>query len=73
MTIDVCIAEAARFREAATGAWRDAGIDLAASVSMKVRDVEAPVMPRGQLLDQKRRLDREVDRQDLRHLAREDA
>ena len=73
VTIDVCIAEAARFREVATGAWRDADIDLAASVTVKVRGVEAPVMPRGQLLDQKRRLDREVDRQDLRHLAREDS
>lgn len=71
-TIDVCIAEAARFREAATGAWRDAAIDPAASVSVKVRGVEAPVMPREQLLDQRRRLGREVDRQDLRDLARED-
>ena len=72
VTIDVCIAEAARFREAATGAWRDAAIDPAASVIVTFGDVEAPVMPREQLLDQKRRLDREVDRQDLRHLARED-
>ncbi|MDE2905706.1 MAG: hypothetical protein OXQ28_06435 [Acidobacteriota bacterium] len=72
VTIDVCIAEAARFREAATGAWRDAAIDPAASVTVKVRGVEAPVMPRTQVLDQKRRLDRQVDRQDLRHLARED-
>ena len=62
VTIDVCVAEAARFREAATGAWRDAGIDLAASVSLQVRGVVAPVMPREQLLDQQRRLDREVDR-----------
>ena len=72
LTIDVCVVEAARFKEAATGAWRDAAIDPAASVTVRVRDVEAPVMPREQLLDQKRRLDREVDRQDLRHLARED-
>ena len=27
VTIDVCIAEAARFREPATGSWRDAAID----------------------------------------------
>ena len=72
VTVDVCIVEAARFREAATGEWRDAHIDLASSETLTVGDVEAPVMPRGQLLDQKRRLDREVDRQDLRHLARED-
>ena len=72
VTVDVCVVEAARFREAATGEWRDAAIDPAASVTVKVRGVEAPVMPRGQLLDLKRRLDREVDRQDLRHLARKD-
>ncbi len=72
VTIDVCIAEAARFREAATGAWRGAAIDPEASVTMRVRGVEAPVMPRKQLLDQKRRLGREVDRQDLQDLARED-
>ena len=72
VAVDVCVVEAARFREAATGEWRDAAIDPAASVTVKVRGVEAPVMPRRQLLDQKRRLDREVDRQDLRDLARED-
>ena len=70
--IDVCVVEAARFRETATGSWRDAAIDLATSAIVQVRGVEAPVMPREQLLDQKRRLDREVDRQDLRYLARED-
>ena len=73
VTIDVCITEAARFREAATGSWRDAAIDPRASVTVKVRGVEAPVMPREQLLDQKRRLDREIDRRDLSDLAGEDA
>lgn len=68
VTIDVCIAEAARFREAATGSWREAAIDPAASVIVKVRGVEAPVMPREQLLDQKRRLDREIDRRDVRDI-----
>ena len=68
VTIDVCIAEAARFREAATGAWRDAAIDPAASVTVQVRGVEVPVMPREQLLDQKRRLDREIDRRDVRDI-----
>ena len=71
--IDVCVAEAARFKEAATGTWHDAAIDLAASVTVRVGDADVPAIPRGQLLDQKRRLDREVDRQDLRHLAREDS
>lgn len=66
VAIDVCLVEAARFRETATGEWRDAAIDPAASVLRKVLAVDAPVMPRGQLLDQKRRLDREVDRRDVR-------
>ena len=68
VTIDVCVAEAARFREGATGEWREAAIDPAASVSLTVWDVETPVMPREQLLDQKRRLDREIDRCDVRDI-----
>lgn len=73
VTIDVCVVEASRFKEAATGEWRDAHIDLRSSETLKAWGVEAPVMPREQLLDQKRRLDRETDRQDLRHLARGDS
>lgn len=68
VTIEVCIVEAASFREAATGEWRDAAVDPAASVTMTVWDVETPVMPRERLVDQKRRLDREIDRQDLRDI-----
>ena len=68
VTIEVCIVEAARFREAATGEWRDAAVDPEASVTLTVWDVETPVMPRKQLVDQKRRLDREIDRQDLRDI-----
>lgn len=71
MTIDVYVVEAARFREAATGEWRDADIDLASSETVRVWNVEAPVTPRRRLLDQKRRLDREVDRRDLRDIAGE--
>ena len=69
-TIDVCVIETARFKEAATGAWRDAGIDVTSSVLLRVLEVDAPVMPHAQLLDQKRRLDREVDRQDIREIVR---
>ena len=68
VTIEVGIVEAARFREAATGEWRDAAIEPEASVTMTVWDIETPVMPREQLVDQKRRLDREIDRQDLRDI-----
>ena len=35
-----------------------------------ILEVDAPVMPHVQLLDQKRRLDRAVDRQDIRDIAR---
>jgi hypothetical protein len=68
VTIDVCVVEAARFKEAATGGWVDAAIDPQASVSMRVLGVDAPVMPREPLLDQKRQVDREVDRQDIRDI-----
>ena len=64
-TIDVCVAEAARFREAATGEWREAAVDPAAAVTRTIWNVTVPVMPLEQLLKQKRRLDREVDRQDV--------
>ena len=50
--IDVCVTEAARFKEAATGAWRDADIHTQASVTLEVFEVDAPVMPRDQLLEQ---------------------
>ena len=71
LTVDVCVLEAARFREAATGGWRAAAVDLAASVTTRIGDVRVPVMPRAQLLEQKRRLDREVDRRDVRDITRE--
>lgn len=63
--IDVWVAEAARLKDAATGQWREVAVDPEASVTMEVWDVEAPVTPRKQLLDQKRRLDRGADRQDV--------
>ncbi len=68
VTVAVCVVEAARFREAATGEWRDADIDLASSETLKVCNVEVPVIPREQFLDWKRRLDREIDRRDLRDI-----
>ncbi len=43
---DVRIAEAARYRDTPTGAWREAGVDLAASVTLPVGEVDLPVMPR---------------------------
>lgn len=69
VAIDVCVVEAARLKEAATGEWCEAAVDPGASVTIEVWDVEAPVMPREQLLNQKRRLDREIDRRDVRDIA----
>ena len=66
--IEVGVADAARFHERATGEWLDAAIDVGASVPAIVWGVEVPVMPRAQLVDYKRRLDRDVDRQDLAEL-----
>ena len=66
--IDVWVAEAARLKDAGTGEWREAAVDPEASVTMEVWNVEAPVTPREQLLEQMRRLDRRDDRQDVRDI-----
>ncbi len=63
--IEVGVAEAARYRDRVSGAWCDASIDFGASVPHAVWGVAVPVMPRLQLIDTKRRIDREVDRRDL--------
>lgn len=68
--IDVWVAEAARLKDAAKGEWREADIDPEASVTMEAWGIEAPVTPREQLLEQKRRLDRRGDRKDIRDILR---
>ncbi len=67
--IEVGVADAARYRERASGAWHDASIDVGTSMPRVVWGIEVPVMPRAQLIDCKRRLDREVDRRDLAEMA----
>ena len=52
--IDVRIADAARCRDAATGAWREAAVDPGASVTLPVADVEVSVTPPKRRLDRKR-------------------
>ena len=52
--IDVRIAEAARYRDTPTGAWREAAVDPAASITLPVGEVEVSVMPRERRLDRKR-------------------
>jgi hypothetical protein len=48
--------------------WREARIDFDLSVERSVAGVRVPVMPLEQLIDYKRRLDREVDRLDIAEL-----
>lgn len=55
-------------QERATGRWIRETVDLAASVPLEVLGLTVPVMPRESLVAYKRRLDREVDRQDLREM-----
>ena len=53
------------FFDPAAGEWIRQTIDFTASEWREVLGVRVPVMPRAELVDYKRRLDRAVDRQDL--------
>lgn len=70
VAIDVCVVEAARFKEAATEEWVEANVDPGTSVIREVWGIEAPVMPREQLLEQRRRLARRNDRRAARDSVR---
>lgn len=48
--------------------WHEAAVDYEASERLNVLGVEVPIMPREQLLAYKHRLDRPVDRADVRGL-----
>ena len=60
--ITVSVREAARVRDAATGAWVDAAIDLDAAVERTVRGVTLPVLPWERLVELERRLGRTLAR-----------
>ena len=60
--ITVSVREAARVRDAATGAWVDAAVDLDASVARTVRGVTLPVLAWERLVDLERRLGRTLVR-----------
>ena len=60
--ITVSLREAARVRDAATGAWVDAAVDLDASVVRTVWGVTVPVMAWEPLVELERRLGRTLDR-----------
>ena len=60
--ITVSLVEAARVRDAATGAWVDAAVDLDAPVARTVWGVTVPVMAWERLVEIERRLGRTLDR-----------
>lgn len=64
-------ADDARYFDRHAGIWREAGIQFAVSVERTILGVLVPVMPLEQLIEYKRRLDREVDRQDIAEMAAE--
>ena len=66
--IEIAAADSARFKDARTGAWREADIHFETGERLPVAGVELPVMPLAQLLDYKEALGREVDLQDVREL-----
>jgi hypothetical protein len=61
-------ADSARYFDRRAGEWREARIDFDLSVERTVLGVRVPVIPLEQLIDYKRRLDREVDRLDVAKL-----
>ncbi len=66
--VEIGIAEGARLFERSAGCWVEAGIDFGASERSLIHGIPVPVMPRSRLIDYKRRLGRDVDREDLRDL-----
>ena len=60
--VTVSVREAARVRDAATGAWVDAAVDLDASVERTVRGVTLPVLAWERLVELERRLGRTLAR-----------
>ncbi len=59
--ITVTLVEAARVRDAGTGAWVDAAVDLDASVERTVWGVTVPVMTWERLVELERRLGRTLE------------
>lgn len=68
MLVEVADAETTSFFDQKAQNWAKAEVDFAASVSRSVCGVDVPVMPREQLIAYKRRLNRRVDRQDIREM-----
>ena len=62
-------ADGARYFDRRAGVWREAGIRFDASLDIEIFGIRVPVMPLEQLVEYKRRLDRDVDRQDIAEIA----
>jgi hypothetical protein len=69
-TVEIGVSEGARFLNRATGEFEDQQVDFDAGVPMNVLGVEVPVMPRGELVAYKTKLNRPVDRRDLAEMDR---
>lgn len=67
-TVELGGADQVRIYDSTAGRWHDERIDFGTSERREVLGIVVPVMPRDRLVEYKRRLDREVDRQDLREL-----
>lgn len=61
-------AESARWRDARTEQWHDAGVDFTRAETHSVLGVPTPLMPRDDLIAYKAALDRDVDLLDLHDL-----
>lgn len=67
-TIELGLAEGAKFKDHSRGTWEDAAIDFDAGVRKELFGVGLQVMSRSQLISYKEKLGREVDRQDLKEM-----
>lgn len=68
--VEVADAETTSFFDRQAQEWVKAEVDFAASVRKKVYAVDVPVMPKKQLIAYKQRLNRRVDRQDIREMCK---
>lgn len=66
--IEIGVSDDAHYRDVRQDRWHEAAVDYEASERLNVLGVEVPIMPREQLLAYKHRLDRPVDRADVRGL-----
>ena len=68
--IELGVAEGARYWNSKESTWEEACVDFDASEVRRIAGVEVPLMPRAQLLEYKKTLDRPVDRVDLVEMLR---